>query len=212
MLEIITIEVTPIEQNCRVLFDSENRLAVIVDPGGDVDLIIDCLQKNNLKAEAIWLTHSHYDHCGGVASLQSKIPLPLLGHQEGQIFRETVDFSARQFGGRAKDMTNCPEPDRYLVEGDNVKVGEHEFAVFFTPGHAPDHLVFYNEKNHILVAGDTVFRRSIGRTDLPGGNYQLLINSIRNKILVLPDETNILSGHGPNTTVGYERLHNQFLK
>ncbi len=212
MLKIETIEVTPIQQNCRVIYDSEIKSAVIVDPGGDIDLIINFLNSQNLTPEAVWLTHSHYDHCGGVATLLKQLPIKLFGHIEGQMFREAVEYSASRFGGRAKDMSNCPEPDVYLNEGDLLSVAGHEFQVFYTPGHAPDHLVFYNKANNLLIAGDTVFRQSIGRTDLPGGNYQLLIESIRNKILVLPEKTEIMPGHGPSTTVGYEKSYNQFLR
>ncbi len=212
MIQIETIEVTPIQQNCRVVYDTESKSAVVVDPGGDVDLIVNFLNSQSLKLEAIWLTHSHYDHCGGVATLLKKLPVKLFGHIEGRLFREAVEYSASRFGGRAKDMSNCPEPDVYLNEGDNLQVGGHKFQVFYTPGHAPDHLVFYYQPQNTLIAGDTVFRQSIGRTDLPGGNYQLLIESIRNKILTLPEKTEILPGHGPNTTVGFEKSYNQFLR
>lgn len=212
MLKIITVQVTPIEQNARIIINQETGNAVVVDPGGDIDKIIAALKKENASLQAIWLTHSHYDHCGGVAALKEIYDVPLYAHQEGEVLRSLVDFSIMQFGDRAKDMANCPEPEYYIHNGDILKLDNIEVKVFFTPGHAPGHVVFYQPEEKILLAGDTVFKGSIGRTDFPYGDFELLIKSIRNKILVLDDDVQILCGHGPDTSVGRERTHNQFLK
>ena len=185
---------------------------MVVDPGGDVDLICRTLDARALSCRQIWLTHSHLDHCGGVMELIRRTSAKLYGHEADMFLRGSVVSACEMFGIAPGDMEDCPEPHVLLCGGENLKLGEEIFKVFAVPGHAPGHLCFYNAQNKVLLAGDVIFADSIGRTDLPGGDYGTLISGIRNTILPLPDETRILSGHGPETTVGQERQNNPFLK
>lgn len=211
-VQIDTIVVTPFQQNARILHSGSGSAAVLVDPGGEPQRLLDHLDKNNLTLEAIWLTHSHLDHCGGVAGVLRKFPVPLFGHKiEREMRARVVDICAL-YGMPVADMENCPEPDHYIDEGDVVTVAGHTFTVLFTPGHSPGHICFYSAEQGVLLAGDTVFSGSIGRTDLPGGDQQTLFESIERKILSLSDQTRILSGHGPDTTVGRERMSNPWLQ
>lgn len=210
MLKYELIPVTAIEQNCRIFYDDQTKAAFVVDPGGNAERIMKVVNKLELKVCEIWLTHSHFDHCGAVAEVQKQTGAKLLAHKAESEFRSQVKTRAVFFGIGA-DLEDCPEPDQYIEEGDILDAAGLKFKVFFTPGHSPGHVVFYQPENNLLIAGDTVFSGSIGRTDLPGGNYQLLINNIRSKILTLPDDTIIMSGHGPDTTVGEERASNPFL-
>lgn len=211
MLEIVTVPVTVFAQNARIVFDSATLEAVIVDPGGDADALIGELARRNLTLKAIWLTHSHLDHCAGVAPVLRARPVPLLGHQDEALMRAQTQRIAAMYGLPADEWPNCPEPSMFLRGGETVAIGGHAAEVLFVPGHSPGHIAFYFETEGILLSGDCLFQGSIGRTDLPGGNHKQLLASIRDSILVLPDETRVLSGHGPDTTVGFERESNPFL-
>lgn len=209
---IHTLVVTPFQQNARIVHPVGSCEAVIVDPGGEADLILRELEKFGLSLSAVWLTHSHLDHCGGVAAILERYPVPLFGHRvEAEMRAHVVDI-CEMYGLPPGDMQNCPEPDQYLEEGQRISVGTEQFEVFFTPGHSPGHVVLYHAGDGVLLAGDTVFAGSIGRTDLPGGDHETLLESIRAKVLSLPDETRILCGHGPETTVGRERKSNPWLQ
>ena len=211
-LQIKRIPVTEWEQNCRIVFDSETLDAVVVDPGGDASDLLKEIQAEGLNLKAIWLTHSHLDHCGGVADIKQKFDIPLYGSKNESEFRSNVEQLVRMYGVSAGGMQNCPEPEHFLEAGQQLHVGEHAFSVLFVPGHSPGHMAFYNAANSVLLAGDTVFKGSIGRSDLPGGNHQQLIDSIKTKILSLPAQTKILPGHGDDTSVAFEAKHNPFLK
>jgi hydroxyacylglutathione hydrolase len=211
MLTITTVPVTVFEQNARVLSCSDTGDAVIVDPGGDVDKIIKVVTAKKLTCRAIWLTHSHLDHCAGVAALLDVYRVPLLGHPDEAPMRQHVASIAAMYGLPIREWPNCPEPSQFISGGEILAVGVSKAKVLFTPGHSPGHVVFYFESEGIAVSGDTLFAGSIGRTDLPGGNHQQLIESIQRELLTLPDSTRILSGHGPDTTVGAERSENPFL-
>lgn len=210
MLEVITIPVTEFYQNCRVLRRRGESGALVIDPGGDIERIRSVLQKHGLRAEEIWLTHSHLDHCGAVRALKQESAALLSAHPgEGEMRKHVPDIAA--FYGITSGLESCPEPDRALNGGEQLAFGGCSFQVLFTPGHSPGHLCFYEPSEGILLAGDTLFAGSIGRTDLPGGDSATLLRSIREKILTLPDATRVLSGHGPDTTVGAERRSNPFL-
>jgi len=211
MLEIITFPVTSFPQNCRFLIDSESKEAVVIDPGGEAHRIISELENRSAKCVEIWLTHSHLDHCGGVRDLKEATGAKLTGHPEERSFRARVEEICEMYGIPPGEMKNCPEPEQYITGGEVLSFANHSFEARFTPGHAPGHISFYCQERGVLIAGDTLFAGSIGRTDLPGGDYETLITSIREQILTLPDETVVLPGHGPDTTVGFERKNNPFL-
>ena len=224
MLKIHTCEVTPFQQNCRLLIDTESNASVLVDPGGDIDDVWIVVTESGANLQAIALTHSHIDHCAGVkACLEKQSDLVLYGHEIEANMRAGIAEQAMMFGLSASDYQNCPEPTTYLAHGDHLPVGTLEAVALFTPGHSPGHLSFYFENvayemeegagsGPLLIAGDALFNGSIGRTDLPGGNHSQLLESIKTQLLTLPDETVVLCGHGPNTTIGAERQSNPFLR
>lgn len=211
MLKIITIEVSPFMQNARILACMQTAQAVVIDPGADADLIISHLKKHKLNCQQIWLTHSHLDHCGGVVDLQAQLSLKLYADKSESFFRSRVEETCLLYGIDLGIMKNCPEPDFYITEDLKLQVGDYTFQPLFTPGHSPGHYCFYSKQESLLIAGDTLFSGSIGRTDLPGGNHAQLISSIKFKILNLPGETRVLSGHGADTTVAAEAATNPFL-
>ncbi len=211
MLQVITVPVTVFAQNARILFDSESKDAVLIDPGGDVDSLISELEGHSLLLRAIWLTHSHLDHCAGVAPLLRRFQVPLFGHPDETLMRAQTERIAAMYGLPTDEWPNCPEPTTLLRGGESVTVGSHQAEVLFVPGHSPGHIAFHFPQSKLLLSGDCLFQGSIGRTDLPGGDHRQLIASIRDSFLVLPDETRVLSGHGPDTTVGFERETNPFL-
>ena len=205
------IPVTPFQQNCTVLFDPETKRGVVVDPGGDVEVITQVLRENGLTIEAIWLTHGHIDHAGGAVDLKAELGVDIVGpHKDDARLLAGLEDQARMFGldGPVKNVT----PDRWLSEGDSVSFGEHEFQVFHTPGHAPGHVIYFNRAENIAHLGDVLFSGSIGRTDLPGGNHEQLLASIRDKVLPLGDDVGFICGHGPGGRIGEERRTNPFLK
>jgi hydroxyacylglutathione hydrolase len=210
---VTKIVVTPLEQNCRILTSNGSKKeVVIIDPGGDVSQIIEVLSRDNLSPTSIWLTHSHLDHCGAVADLLSAYPSCLLyGHKSERVFRNLVEQNAKAYGMTTSGFKNCPEPSRYFREGDVLFCGDESFKVLFTPGHSPGHLCFYHARRNLLFAGDTLFAGSVGRSDLPLGDEAVLLRSIHSQLLVLPDSTHVLPGHGSDTTIGKERLSNPFL-
>jgi hydroxyacylglutathione hydrolase len=211
MLKVKTIPVTVFGQNARVLWCSESKDAVIIDPGGDPELIIGACDGAGVKVSAIWLTHSHLDHCAGVAALLKHYRVPLYGHPEERVMRERVPDIARMYGLPAEDWPACPEPNHFLSGGEELGIGDLRAKVLFTPGHSPGHLSFYFKSDKLVISGDALFKRSIGRTDLPGGNHDQLIASIKRELFSLPDATKVLSGHGEDTSIGEERVENPFL-
>lgn len=204
------IPVTPFQQNCTILFDDETMEGVVVDPGGDVDNILSAVRENGLKIGAIWLTHGHIDHAGGAMDLKDALGIDIIGPHEGD--REmllNLETQAAMFGlqGAVRNVT----PDRFLAEGEQVSFAGHEFEVLHCPGHAPGHVVYFNRQAGFAHVGDVLFSGSIGRTDLPGGDHDTLISSIKDKLLPLGDEVGFICGHGPGGRLGDERRSNPFL-
>ncbi|MEC9244196.1 MBL fold metallo-hydrolase [Nitratireductor rhodophyticola] len=204
------IPVTPFQQNCTILFDEDIKNGVVVDPGGEVDRIRAAIDDNSISIESIWLTHGHIDHAGGAMDLKEALGVPLIGpHEDDRELLANLENQARMFG--LDQSVRNVTPDRYLSEGETVSFGEHEFEVLHCPGHAPGHVVFFNRKARFAHVGDVLFNGSVGRTDLPGGDHDALIRSIREKLLPLGDDIGFLCGHGPGGRFGDERRSNPFL-
>ncbi len=208
-LKVAVVPVTPIQQNCTLISDAASGQAVIVDPGGDVDMIVAALNAQALLPTAIWLTHGHLDHAGGAAELAERLKLEIIGPDR----RDTMLLDGLAEQAAAYGLTglrNCT-PDRYLLEGDTVSVGEHVFEVLHCPGHTPGHVVFVNKAARFAQVGDVLFAGSVGRTDFAYGDHEALIASIKTKLLPLGDDLRFVCGHGPASSIGAERRGNPFL-
>lgn len=204
------IPVTPFQQNCTILFDEETKAGVIVDPGGDVDTLVETIRQNAISIEAIWLTHGHIDHAGGAMELKEALGVDIIGpHADDKPLLDNLEAQADRFGLTGA-VRNCV-PDRFLSEGEVLSFGDHRFEVLHCPGHAPGHVVYYNRTQAFAHVGDVLFSGSIGRTDLPGGDHATLIRSIKEKLLPLGDEIGFICGHGPGGRFGEERRNNPFL-
>ena len=209
-LQAEIVPVTPFRQNCTILFDGDTKTGVVIDPGGDVETIQAAIEQLGVTIEAIWITHGHIDHAGGAMDLKDALGVEIVGpHRDDEPLLGALSEQARMFGlaGTIRDCT----PDRFLSEGDTVSFGEHRFEVFHTPGHAPGHVIFVHRQARFAILGDVLFNGSIGRTDLPGGDHQTLLDSIRDKVLPLGDDVGFLCGHGPASRIGDERRSNPFL-
>lgn len=207
-----------LQTNCVILACPATRDALVADPGGDADRILSDLKRENLKVRAILLTHAHIDHIGGAADLAEATGAPVMLHEEDLPLYESAPEQAAAFGLPAPSPVRI---GRYLVDGEEVQWGRIRGMVLHTPGHSPGSVCLYvpgsvgtesgAPEPPRVVAGDTVFAGSVGRSDLWGGSHETLINSIRTRLLNLPDETVVIPGHGPITTIGQERRTNPFL-
>ena len=205
------VPVTPFQQNCCILFDADDKVGVVIDPGGNADEIFAAVNELGISVKEIWLTHGHLDHAGGAMDLKALTGVEIVGpHADDKMLLDSIEDQAKMFGVGA-GMKNCI-PDRWLSEGETVSFGSHEFEVFHTPGHAPGHVIFFNRAAGFAHLGDVLFAGSVGRTDLPGGDHETLLASIRDKVLPLGDEVGFLCGHGPGSRIGDERRTNPFLR
>jgi hydroxyacylglutathione hydrolase len=208
-LRAAIIPVTPLQQNCTLLWCEETKKAAVFDPGGDLLRIQEAVGKVGVTVEKILLTHGHTDHAGGATELKERLGVPIEGpHRADLYLLERLPETGRSFGMTgARAVT----PDRWLDEGDTVTVGNASFSVLHCPGHSPGSVVFVQAEQRFAIMGDVLFRGSVGRTDLPGGDHEALIRSIKDKILPLGDDLTFICGHGPASTVGAERATNPFL-
>lgn len=208
-LEIIERTFGPVQNNTYLLADTGQKRAVIIDPTFRPVMLQADLENHGLRLDAIWLTHAHFDHLGGVEMLVAKNRPPVqIGLHPADLPLWQSDGGAGHFG---QPFSIKIEPDLLLADGQELYVGEHPVKVFHTPGHSPGHVIFYIPSLNTAIVGDLIFRGGVGRTDLPGGDSYTLIKSIQEKILTLPDETILLPGHGPSTTVERERDSNPYL-
>ena len=200
-------------ENTIIAFD-ETKKCIIIDPGcytsSERDTLQNYISTNNLVPVRLINTHCHIDHILGNNFIAKTYDLELEMNANDMELIKSSNEIAQLYGFTDYEMS--PLPKKFLNEGDTLEFGNSQFKILFTPGHAPGHISLYSEKDGLLISGDVLFNNSIGRTDLPGGNYDLLIESIKNKILTLNDNTIVYCGHGPSTTIGNERLNNPFLK
>ena len=209
-MKIAVLPVTPFQQNCAILWDAASRRGAVVDPGGEVDRILAEVARLGVTVERIALTHGHFDHAGGAAELRERLGgVPVEGPDERDRF--LLDALGEDGPARGLAEARAVTPDRWLREGDVVELGGAAFDVLHCPGHTPGHVVFANPAGRFALVGDTLFRGSVGRTDLPYGSQDGLIAAIRTKLLPLGDDVRFLCGHGPGSTIGVERATNPFL-
>ena len=233
-LKAAIVPVTPFQQNCTILWEEPSKRAVVIDPGGEVPRILESLAKLGVRVERILLTHGHIDHAGGAAALKEALEqaartgagspapspaLPVEGSpptisiegpdQRDRFLLQGLEAQAPMFG--MSGVQNVL-PDRWVAEGDQVKVGEQAFEVLHCPGHTPGHVVFVNPAARFAIVGDVLFSGSIGRTDFPYGDHAALIRAIKDKLLPLGDDVSFICGHGPGSTIGAERRTNPFIR
>ena len=202
------VPVTAFEQNCSLIWCTKTMRGALVDPGGDLDKLKAALAKTGVTLEKILLTHGHMDHCGMAGMLAEELGVPIEGpHEADRFWIEGLDDSKMRFGLDGKSF----EPDRWLNDGDTVTVGELTLDVVHCPGHTPGHVIFHHPASHFATVGDVLFAGSIGRTDLPQGNHQQLLDSITQKLWPLGDDVTFVPGHGPTSTFGRERQTNPFV-
>lgn len=202
------IPVTPLQQNCTLLWCTRTMKGAFVDPGGDLDRLKAAAKSQGVTIEKILLTHGHIDHCGGAGILAKELGVPIEGPQEADRFWiARLEDDGRSYGIPAKTF----EPERWLEEGDQVTVGELSFDVYHCPGHTPGHVIFHHPPSNLALVGDVLFQGSIGRTDFPMSNHQDLIEAIITKLWPLGDQTAFIPGHGGMSSFGHERRSNPFV-
>ncbi|MCS6877448.1 MAG: MBL fold metallo-hydrolase [Geminicoccaceae bacterium] len=221
-LKAAIVPVTPFQQNCTILYDETIKRGAVVDPGGDIERIVGFIAERGIEVERILLTHGHVDHAGGAAALKATLELglrpfgappvsvPIEGpHEADRFLLEELEEQGRIFGiPGARSVV----PDRFLEEGDVVRIADYEIQVLHCPGHTPGHIVFYAQAPKILVAGDVLFKDSIGRADFPYSDEKALNRALREKIGPLPDDVTVLCGHGDETKIGDARKNNPYFR
>ncbi len=209
MLRYLTVPVTPFAQNCSLVWDEDTLKAAVIDPGGDLDLLLAQVQRLGLKLEQIWLTHGHLDHASGTGALARQLGIPIIGpHPGDQFWIDALPVQSVQYGfPEAEPFT----PTRWLHDGETVQLAGHTLNVRHCPGHTPGHVVFYSPEIKRAFVGDVLFAGSIGRTDFPQGDHDTLINSIVQRLWPMGDDTVFIPGHGPESTFGRERRSNPFV-
>ncbi|MGZ8363226.1 MAG: MBL fold metallo-hydrolase [Caulobacteraceae bacterium] len=201
--------VTPLQQNCTIVWCTKTMKAAVIDPGGEVDDLLAIVKAKGLTLDRIWVTHGHADHAGGVAEMAERTGVMIEGpHPADQYWIDLIEPTAARYGLHgARAFT----PDRWLGDGDRLQVGEAEFEVYHCPGHTPGHVVIFQREAKFAQVGDVLFQGAIGRWDFPHGNLEDLVNAIRTKLWPLGDDVRFVPGHGPMSTFGEERRTNPYV-
>jgi glyoxylase-like metal-dependent hydrolase (beta-lactamase superfamily II) len=207
-LKLETIVNGPFQENCFMVWDDQAKTGIFIDPGDEPKRIARAATFLDLKIDGIYNTHGHLDHAGGVAALKQELEVPFALHPEDAFMLESMPDQARMFGLPPMEV---PTVDRELGDGDTFAVGAYEAKVLHTPGHTPGGVCFLFESEKIVIVGDTLFAGSIGRTDLPGGSFKQIMESIHTRLMTLDDDIEVLCGHGPPSTIGTERRYNPFV-
>ena len=207
IVEMLTVG--PFQENCYVVGDEVSGEGALVDPGDEATRIALAVEQTGLEIGQIIITHAHIDHVGAIASLVAEYVCPVLMHEEAEAMLKTVPQQAMMMGLR---FGQVPKVDRHVADEEVLEVGSLRLHSLYTPGHAPGHLAFLVEGEEVVFSGDALFAGSVGRVDLPGGSMEVLMRSIEDRLMPLPDDTRVLSGHGPETTIGRERMTNPFLR
>ena len=208
-MKIVVIPVTPFSQNCSLIWDPSSMKGAFVDPGGNVEQLIKAAKDNHVEIEKIILTHGHLDHVGGTTAIASHFNVPIIGPHKGDKF--WLDGLMQQSQMFGFPPASPFEPTQWLNDNDTISVGTLTLEVLHCPGHTPGHVALVERSSNRIIVGDIIFAGSIGRTDFPQGNQQQLIDSIKRKILSLPEDMMIYPGHGPTTTVGTEKETNPYV-
>jgi len=203
------LPVGALQCNCSIFGDEQSREAVVIDPGDNIDQILAALARHSLKVTSIVITHAHIDHIGGAARLKAATGAPVYMNQNDQELYDHLDVQASWLGMETPGRTQIDVEAR---DGDSLTLGDAAFHVLHTPGHTQGSISLWIPSENKLIAGDTLFRDSIGRTDLPGGDGRQILRSIHDKLLILPEDATVVPGHGPNTTIGREKDRNPFLR
>jgi glyoxylase-like metal-dependent hydrolase (beta-lactamase superfamily II) len=207
-LRAAIVPVTPLQQNCTLLWCTETMKGAFCDPGGDLDRLKSAAAQHGVTIEKIILTHGHIDHCGSAGILAEELGVPIEGPHEDDLFWiSRLEDDGHRYGVVGKPF----QSDRYLVDGDTVTVGNLTLNVRHCPGHTPGHIVFHHPESKLALVGDVLFQGSIGRTDFPRGNHQQLLDSITQRLWPMGDDTHFVPGHGPMSTFGHERASNPFV-
>ena len=207
-IKTIVVQVTPFVQNASIVICTKTNKCAFVDPGGDIDTLLDVAKSNNLIPEKILLTHGHIDHAGGTKKIAEILNIDIVGpHKDDKFLLDSLELQGQMYGIAAQVF----EPNRWLEHGDKLTFGNQELEIAHCPGHTPGHIVLINHNSKIIIAGDVLFQGSIGRTDLPRGNHEDLLDSIKSNLLILDDDYKVYSGHGAPTNIGVERKTNPFL-
>lgn len=208
-MRVVIVPVTPFQQNCSLAICDATGKAALVDPGGDIDILLAQVEKQRATVEKVLLTHGHIDHCGGTAELRRRLGVPVEGpHAEDRFWIDQLPAQGRMFGFPPLEAFT---PDRWLAGGDTVRFGAVEMTVRHCPGHTPGHVVFFHPGERLAFVGDVLFQGSIGRTDFPRGDFDTLVRSITTELWPLGDEVTFVPGHGPVSTFGAERRTNPFV-